>query len=153
MEKTKKKYINKYETLVDKLGRHPSTTELQNSKRGRVLYNAICKYFGSFERFRNEFGIKKSEYFVDLNGKERWKEALRRSRKTRSQNKEDRKKRVLEFVLKNSNNTVKSISEGMNLKENTVYNYLNELERECKVNHSLSSRKKKVYHGVMESSP
>lgn len=51
------KCIHQYYTVVQKLGHHPTTTELQRLKSSRYLSSQIRTLWGSFEAFRKELQI------------------------------------------------------------------------------------------------
>ena len=51
------KCIHRYYSVVQKLGHHPTTTELQRLKSVRYLTAQIRTLWGSFEAFRNELQI------------------------------------------------------------------------------------------------
>lgn len=48
------KCIEQYDSIVQKFGHHPTTTELQKLKSARYLSAQIRTLWGSFEAFRNE---------------------------------------------------------------------------------------------------
>lgn len=49
--------IHRYHLVVKKLGRHPSTTELQKTAGGCSLSNKITRLWGSIHAFRKELNI------------------------------------------------------------------------------------------------
>ena len=51
------KCIHQYYSVVQKLGHHPTTTELQRLKSARYLSSQIRTLWGSFEAFRRELQI------------------------------------------------------------------------------------------------
>ena len=62
-----KKYLLRYSKIVDYLGHHPSTTEMQKVSNWRATWAAISRIWGSFDRFRLEFGIEKPKYNIHPN--------------------------------------------------------------------------------------
>lgn len=62
-----KKYLIRYSAIVDTLGHHPSTTEMQSITKWRATYAAIERLWGSIDNFRNEFGIEKPPYALHPN--------------------------------------------------------------------------------------
>lgn len=55
----KQRCIDKYKLIMNELGHHPTTTELQRSKSWRYLSIKIPKLWGSFNAFREELKIPK----------------------------------------------------------------------------------------------
>lgn len=51
--------INRYNHIKNELVRHPTTTELQRTKKWRYLSLKITKLWGSFDAFRQELNIPK----------------------------------------------------------------------------------------------
>ena len=77
LEGKHKKYLLMYSRIVDILGHHPSTSELQHSnRRWRYLNVAICKLWGSIDKFRREYGIDKPPHKFSLNTKAAWQERI-----------------------------------------------------------------------------
>jgi hypothetical protein len=62
LEKKKSKYLAKYSQIVDTLGYHPSTTEMNTNKEWRTVWIMIRHYWGSMANFRREQGIEKPNY-------------------------------------------------------------------------------------------
>jgi len=69
IEGQKLKCIEEYDRIRDKLGHHPTTTELQGSKLWRYFSIKITKFWGSFEAFREELNIPKPPSFVEATQK------------------------------------------------------------------------------------
>lgn len=55
----KNECIEQYKKIVSELGHHPTTTELQSSSKGRYLANKILRFWGTTDKFREEFNIPK----------------------------------------------------------------------------------------------
>ncbi len=51
--------LEEYQCIVNVLGHHPTTTELEADPAFRLLYNKIKRLWGSFDAFRNELNIPK----------------------------------------------------------------------------------------------
>jgi plasmid maintenance system antidote protein VapI len=59
IEGHKAKCIKQYNSILEQLGHHPTTTELQKSKSWRYLSMKITRLWGSFDSFRDELDIPK----------------------------------------------------------------------------------------------
>jgi len=122
----KRKYLIRYSKIVNHLGYHPSTTEMQSRRGWRYTSMAIVKIWGSTDRFRSEFGIVKPDLRMHPNTTRAWKKAtLRRIKK-----KEIKKGRVLNLIKTQDIFDSKTISEVLNLSRQSVILYLNELVNE-----------------------
>ncbi|HXN07757.1 MAG TPA: sigma factor-like helix-turn-helix DNA-binding protein [Nitrospiria bacterium] len=58
LEERRMNCIHQYEVFVKKVGRHPSTTQLQRTSGGSSLSNKITRLWGSIHAFRREFNIR-----------------------------------------------------------------------------------------------
>jgi len=58
-EKGKAESVRKYISIVEQIGHHPSSSELQREKEGRYLTTKINRLWGSIRTFRQELGIEK----------------------------------------------------------------------------------------------
>lgn len=88
------KTAEKYSQIVDVLGHHPSTTEMNSRTDWRTVWGAIDRNWGNMSNFRKEFGIEIPKRRWPLKVQKRWKE--QRIQKDR------RIQEILE-LLKNSN--------------------------------------------------
>jgi len=119
----KRKYITKYSKIVDFLGYHPSTTELQRRPEWRYTYNAIVRIWTSIERFRTEFGIDKPPFKLHPNTLM----AFNKAKAKKIIAKKDKKNKVLNTIKFHKLHYVKAISKTLNISEQTAAIYLNEL--------------------------
>lgn len=58
-EARKARCVERYNRIMDQLGHHPTTTELQATSEGRTLHSRIRKLWGSIDAFRLELNIPK----------------------------------------------------------------------------------------------
>ena len=131
-DRFKAKYIKQFMAFVDKLGHQPSTTELQESNEGRVLYNALCKYWGGIEQFRAEFGVKKEGHFVSKESYIRWLKSNQKAKLTKAGHVHDHKKDVVR-LLENSKDKFMSrndFEKELNLSQASLAKYLRQLTDE-----------------------
>jgi len=119
----KRKYLTKYSRIVDYLGHHPSTTEMQRRREWRYIYTAIARIWGSTEHFRSEFGIEKPPFRFHPNTLKAWQRSL----ENRVRRKKAKKIKVLDLIKLHKMNDVKTISKALNLSEPSVGIYLSEL--------------------------
>lgn len=143
-DKFRAKYLKQYSKIVVKFGRHPSTTELQASNQGRALYNAISRVWGSFQRFRDEFGIIKEKHFVTLQAEDKWKKAINKGRETRLKFKEEKKLKLLELIKEQGIVKRSQLAKQMGLSHSCIFNYLNELEQNGLI--KLENKDNKVFY-------
>lgn len=119
----KRKYINKYMAIVDFLGHHPSTTELSKVPKWRYIWVRIYKYWGSFDKFRSEYGIEKPAYNIHPNTIKAWQEqTLKRVHK-----KQEKIRTLIEFIELKGKIDRKMISETLGYSKVSVDNYIKEL--------------------------
>lgn len=58
-EARKARCVEQYNRIMDKLGHHPTTTELQATSEGHTLHTRINRLWGSIDAFRQELNIPK----------------------------------------------------------------------------------------------
>ena len=92
----KKKLKRQYDEYVEKIGHHPTTTEMREDKETRNIWAKITRYWGSMESFRQEF-----EYPFIKQGNPKFKENVREWHQQRSALVMLRKKSYMEIILKN----------------------------------------------------
>lgn len=76
LDAKRRKYIAKYMTIVDFLGHHPSTTELNSKPEWRNIWHCIDRCWGGIEKFRAEYGIEKPPMTIHPNTLRAWKEHI-----------------------------------------------------------------------------
>lgn len=59
--------LEKYSQIVDVLGHHPTTTEMNAKTEWRTIWGAIDRYWGNMDNFRKEYGIEKPKQKVHPN--------------------------------------------------------------------------------------
>jgi hypothetical protein len=62
LEARRARCIEQFGTIVDDIGHHPNSTELQRTGKGRSLYNRIVRYWGSIDNFRTQLNIPKPRH-------------------------------------------------------------------------------------------
>lgn len=129
-EKFRTKYMAQYVTLFNELGHHPSVTELQEDSKTRVLYNALCRYWGGIENFRKEFGVEKSQYFMNRKGYTNWLNAVNRGQITKQAKKNEHKALMIEALTQKKFINRNEFTRVLGFSRCTVVNYLQELEAE-----------------------
>lgn len=119
-----RKFLMRYSNIVDKLGHHPSTTEMNNRPDWRSTWMGIDRIWGSIEGFRRQFGIERPPYNIHPNTLVAW----RKSVLARQKAKQEKLNKVLGFI-KSSNRPmdIKTITEAVKLRKQMVYMYLVEL--------------------------
>lgn len=91
----KKKLKIQYDEYVEKIGHHPTTTEMNEDKKVRNIWIKITRYWGSMANFRQEFG-----YPFIKQGNPRIKENIREWHQQRSVLIMLKKKNYMEIILK-----------------------------------------------------
>ena len=92
----KKKLKIQYDEYIEKIGHHPTTTEMNEDKKIRNIWIKITRYWGSMANFRQEFG-----YPFIKQGNPRLKENIRKWHQQRNALAILRKKSYMEIILKN----------------------------------------------------
>jgi Fe2+ or Zn2+ uptake regulation protein len=139
LDRFKAKYMAKYMELFEKLGHHPSTTELQAKTENRVLYNALCKYWGGIQQFRAEFGVKKEGHFMNQVGYLKWLKSSQKGKQTAHAKTEQNRKNIISLLYEAGDDFMsrRDFEKALDLSQGTVVNYLQELEKE-KLIHSVN---------------
>jgi hypothetical protein len=91
-----KKYLNRYSDIVNELGHHPSTTEMQREKRRnwRATYVAITRLWGNMDKFRQTYGIEKPDHTLHPNTII----GFRKGRETRQTIKKEKIENIKNFI-------------------------------------------------------
>lgn len=118
-----KRYLVRYSGIVDKLGHHPSTTEMQAKTGWRAIYSAIERLWGSIDKFRSEFGIEKPAYAIHPNTILAFKQAKEKAKKRKL----DKILQVEELIKINGPISSKNISETLGFRISTLAVYINHL--------------------------
>lgn len=119
----KRKYLIRYSNMVDVLGYHPSTTEMQSRKSWRVSYNAIQHIWGSIDKFRQDYGIERPSHAMHPSTSSAWTRMKERQR----QIKKEKIERVKDFIKINGVVDAKTICNTLGFKRQTTLLYLKEL--------------------------
>lgn len=124
------KYMADYVKLFNELGHHPSVTELQEDKKTRILYNALCRYWGGIENFRKEFGVEKTQYFMNRKGYVNWLQAVNRGKLTKETKKTAKKAQVMQVLTQKKFINCVEFMRVLGFSRCSTMNYLKELEAE-----------------------
>lgn len=125
----KRKHLTKYMNIVDVLGHHPSTTEMQSRSEWRYTSLAIQKIWGTTARFRSEFGIEKPIFKIHPNTVSAWRKGVEKSKMRKKQ----KIQQVLDLVCNENINSSKTISDRSNIPRQSVIMYLRDLLNQKKV--------------------
>ena len=101
-----KRYLVEYSEMVRVLGYHPSTTIMQRRKEWRKIWAGIVRLWGSFDRFRAEFGIEKPKHSMHPNTLKAWQRAKER----RMAHKKEKVENVYKIIAEHGPLTCKKIS-------------------------------------------
>lgn len=112
------RYIQWYSKIVDDLGYHPATTELNSRPEWRKVWVGIDRYWGNIDNFRKEFGIQKPKHRLPPGFT-----ALIEKRKAVG---EANRKNIIELLKTKGILSLKEISAELGLSGGNVYNYLRE---------------------------
>ena len=117
------RYIQKYSKIVDDLGYHPTTTEM-NSRRGwRGIWSGISRYWGNFDNFRKEFGIDKPKMRIHPNTLVSWRKMIEKKKLI----KKEKKEKVLNLIREQGPISLKFVCEKLDFSYMAILNYANEL--------------------------
>lgn len=120
IEALQKKYLIKYSNIVDELGHHPSTTEMQHAKKSwRYTGLAIARIWGSIDRFRREYGIAKPPHYIHPNTKLVWQKSKNKSR--------ERIENIKEIIATQGPISLKDMASALRYNESTTHSYLYKL--------------------------
>ena len=137
----KKRYSREYFQYVESLGHHPTSAELQETKKGTSLYNNIVKNWGGIERFRESHSIEKPKF----RNTEVYRKSLRKNIEIKKARKMERLNKITEYIKKHGKLSPKEIREGLNLKTSTTTFDLKELLEMGKVKAEGQKRSRKYY--------
>lgn len=113
------KYMRLYSKIVDDLGRHPTTTELNTRPDWNKVWKGIGRHWGNFDNFRKEFGIPKPERRIP----ERLRERFEKSRLKRLE--------ILDFLKENLGQiSSREISLKLDIPLSALYNYVSKFRKE-----------------------
>jgi AraC-like DNA-binding protein len=116
--------LEKYSQIVDALGYHPTTTEMNTKTEWRAVWGAIDRYWGNMEVFRKEFGIQKPIQKVSP----RSIEGFRMAAEKRKAVKIKKKEQIIELFKQKGILCIQEICETLGFKRSTVQNcYIPEL--------------------------
>jgi len=115
----RKKCLEEYTNIVNILGHHPATTEMNSRKDWHSTCGKINRLWNGIDNFRKEFGIEKPKHSLPV--------ALRRVIKEKHVIKAQNKEKVLNFIK--AENPVKAItiSESLGLNRAQLAQYIHEL--------------------------
>lgn len=120
------RYLQEYSEIVDKIGYHPTTTELNSRLDWRKVWAGIDRYWGSIDNFRKEFGIDKPKMNIHQNTLNAWNESIEK----RVQIKKQKKERLIQFIKAREPVSSGVMKSELGLLGGNLSIYLNELLRE-----------------------
>jgi predicted transcriptional regulator len=123
------KCLEDYTRIVDALGHHPSTTEMNERPDWRSVWMRIDRQWGSVDKFRAEYGIDKPDYRLHPNTIEAFKQNL----DERIRGKQEKKIRLYEFICSRQPVASGEIARELGIGSASVSIYLNELLEESKI--------------------
>ncbi|KKQ67068.1 MAG: hypothetical protein US89_C0021G0003 [Candidatus Peregrinibacteria bacterium GW2011_GWF2_38_29] len=113
------RHMKCYSKIVDDLGYHPSTTELNSRSDWRKVWHGIRRYWENFENFRKEFGIEKPKRKMS-------EKLLERNIKAKS-----RRSQILDLLKESSGHIpYKEISLKLGVSLNQIYNDIARFRKE-----------------------
>lgn len=120
------KTLEKYSQIVDMLGHHPSTTEMNSRRDWRTVWGAIDRYWDNMNNFRKEFGIEIPKFRIHPNTVAFWKQALEK----RKQIKKEKKDKLLNLIKELQPISSGSIQKSLDIRGGTLAIYLKQLLQE-----------------------
>lgn len=127
IEARHKKYLIRYSNIVSELGHHPSTTEMQHTKKSwRYTGLAIAKIWGNIDRFRKEYGIEKPPHYFHPNTKLAWQKRIEAQKKIA----EERVKNIKRIINAQGPISLKDMSSLSGYKVEIIRHLLNKLLNE-----------------------
>ena len=124
-----KRYLVEYSEMVRVLGYHPSTTIMQRRKEWRKIWAGIVRLWGSFDRFRAEFGIEKPKHSMHPNTLKAWQRAKER----RMAHKKEKVENVYKIIAEHGPLTCKKISYLAGYSDQIVYQYVKDMVKKNKI--------------------
>lgn len=115
-----RRWLAMYSSIVDALGHHPSTTEMQSRPKWRILYNVIDRKWEGIDNFRREFGIEKPPFAIHPNTRKAFARAIERNKIL----KEEKINNVKNIVANYGPISLREIIERTGYKYVTASNYL-----------------------------
>lgn len=120
------RYIQGYSKIVDALGYHPTTTELNSRPEWRKIWVGIDRYWGSINNFRKDFGIEKPKLRLHPNTVL----AFQKAKEKKSLLKQEKKGKVLSLIRQEGPISAALIRNKLGLKPAMAWNYIKELSKE-----------------------
>ncbi len=112
--------------MVDILGHHPSTTEMQTRSSWRATWAAIDRLWGSMEEFRREFGIDKPTLNLHPNTLRAWKLGIEK----RSKIKREKVTRIYNIIKENDPISLVKVNSMVSGKRPTTHTHIRLLLKE-----------------------
>jgi len=116
----RKRCMDEYTKIVDKIGHHPTTTEMIKIPLWRALWVRIDRYWGSIDSFRSEFGIDKPKQFIHPNTIKAWTNALEKNRLRKMVNIDN----VYEYFKTHKVSTIINIADALGFTRVSTNNYV-----------------------------
>lgn len=124
-----KKVLTRYSKMVNILGYHPSTTEMQHDREWRTVWAGIDRLWGSVELFRREFGIDRPKFRLSAN-------TINAFKKLCEQRIINKNKKILEIeriVRFKGPISCRKLSEITGFSYQSTYGYIQNLKQEGKI--------------------
>lgn len=116
----RKRCLDEYTKIVDKIGHHPTTTEMIKIPLWRALWVRIDRYWGSIDAFRSEYGIEKPKQFIHPNTIKAWSIAVEKN-KLRKQMKVDN---VFDYFKTHKISKIILIADALGYTRVSTHNYV-----------------------------
>jgi len=116
----RKRCLDEYTKIVDKIGHHPTTTEMIKIPLWRALWVRIDRYWGSIDSFRSEYGIDKPRQYIHPNTMAAWTKAL----EVNKLRKKIKVENVYDFFKIHKVSTIINIAEALGYPRVSTSNYV-----------------------------
>lgn len=117
------KTAEKYSQIVDAIGHHPTTTEMNTKTEWRAIWGAIDRYWGNIDNFRKEYGIEKPKQKVHTNTLL----AFQKSKEKRNLIKKEKIEKVIYLIKQKGPISLALIRNKLVLKPAMAWIYIREL--------------------------
>lgn len=123
IERSRQQSLVQYMELVEKMGRHPSTGEM-DAQGYRALWSRISRLWSGFDNFRRTYGIPFKSRVA-----EGTRHGLAAVHERSRQQRNEKMKRFLSVLTEKPGSTVSELCEVLALARPTLYDYIKEQEQ------------------------